>query len=121
MNKNTIWISTAMLLAGGRQPAGSDSDTSEVTLEVLNPRGEIVLPPVNPPATRITDLKGKKIGLYWIEKPGGDHFLNGVEQLLKEKLPDTTVLRYSGSFDLGDKLAEKIAKEIDAFIYGVGD
>ncbi len=119
--KNTIWISTAMILAGCQQPADSDSDVSEVTLQVLNPRGDLVLPPVTPPSTRIPNLKGKKIGLYWIEKPGGDHFLNGVEELLKEKLPGTTVLRYSGSFDLGDKLAEKIAKEIDAFIYGVGD
>ena len=121
MKKNIVWISTAMLLAGCQQPADSNSDVSEVTLRVLNPRGEIVLPPVTPPSTRIPDLKGKKIGLYWNEKPGGIHFWNGIEQLLKEKLPGTTVLRYSGSFDLGDKLAEKIAKETDAFLYGVGD
>jgi hypothetical protein len=56
MKKNIVWISTAMLLAGCQQPADSDSDISEVTLQVLNPRGEIVLPPVTPPSRRIPDL-----------------------------------------------------------------
>jgi len=92
-----------------------------VTLEVLNPRGEISLPPVSAPSARIGDLSGKKIGLYWNEKAGGNHFWNGIEQQLKEKLPDTAVLRYSGGFDLGDDMAAKIAAETDAFLYGVGD
>lgn len=94
---------------------------NEATLEVLNPRGEIELPPVSPPSARVADLAGKKIGLYWNEKPGGVHFWNGIEQLLKEKLPDTNILRYRGPFDLGDTLAAKIAGETDAFLYGVGD
>jgi hypothetical protein len=95
--------------------------SNDVTLEVLNPRGEISLPPVSAPSTRIADLAGKKIGLYWNEKPGGIHFWNGIEQLLKEKLPETTVLRYSGPFDLGKEYAAKIAAETVAFFYGVGD
>jgi hypothetical protein len=52
---------------------------------------------------------------------GGIHFWNAVEQLLKEKSPETTVLRYSGAFDLGEEFAAKIAAETDAFFYGVGD
>ena len=95
--------------------------TGGVTLQVLNPRGEIELPPVSAPSVRIADLAGKRIGLYWNEKAGGNHFWNGIEQLLKEKLPDTNILRYQGAFDLGDTLAGKIAKETDAFLYGVGD
>ena len=71
-------------------------------LQVLNPRGEIELPAVFAPSARIPDLAGKKIGLYWNGKPGGNHFWNGIEQLLREKLPDTAILRYSGAFDLGD-------------------
>jgi hypothetical protein len=124
MNMTGIWISTVLILVFlffACQPVNSDLDTSRVTLHVLNPRGEITLPPLSPPSTRILDLKGKKIGLYWNEKPGGIHFWNGVEALLKEKLPDTTILRYSGSFDLGDEQAAKMAKETDAFLYGVGD
>ena len=77
--------------------------------------------PSTAPSARIADLAGKKIGLYWNEKPGGNHFWNGVEQLLKEKLPKTTIVRFSGAFDLGDELAAKMASETDAFLYGVGD
>ncbi|MBN1831666.1 MAG: hypothetical protein JW896_06095 [Deltaproteobacteria bacterium] len=124
MNITGIWISIGLILVFlifSCQPIHSDLDASGVTLRVLNPRGEITLPPLSPPSKRIPDLKGKKIGLYWNEKPGGNHFWNGIEQLLKEKLPETTILRYSGAFDLGDQLAAKMARETDAFLYGVGD
>jgi hypothetical protein len=118
MKKFCIWV--FMATAAVIFTIGCRS-SNDVTLEVLNPRGEITLPPVSAPSARIADLAGKKIGLYWNEKPGGIHFWNGIEQLLKEKLPGTTVLRYSGAFDLGEEFAAKIAAETDAFFYGVGD
>lgn len=124
MNMTGIWISTVMILAVlffACQPIDSDQGSQSITLNLLNPRGEITLPPVSAPSKRISDLKGKTVGLYWNEKPGGDHFWNGVETLLKEKLPDTVIMRYSGSFDLGDEMAAKVAKEMDAILYGVGD
>ena len=124
MDMTGIWISTVLILVFlffACQPVNSDLGASDVTLHVLNPRGEITLPPLSPPSKRIPDLKGKKIGLYWNEKSGGNHFWNGIEQLLKEKLPETAILRYSGAFDLGDELAAKMAKEVNAFLYGVGD
>lgn len=111
----TLIVTAALIFTVGCMSSG------DVALEVVNPRGEIKLPPVSAPSARISDPAGKKIGLYWNEKPGGNHFWSGVERLLKEKLPQTTVLRYSGAFDLGDELAVKIAKETDAFLYGVGD
>jgi hypothetical protein len=118
MKQNLLCLSfavvIAMLIAGNLFAA-------EVKLQVLNPRGEITLPPVAAPSGRAADLAGKKIGLYWNGKAGGNHFWNGIEQLLKEKLPSTGVLRYEGAFDLGDALAAKMAKETDAFLYGVGD
>jgi len=124
MDMTDIWISTGLILVFllfACQPVNPGLDASDVTIQVLNPRGEITLPPLSPPSKRISDLKGKKIGLYWNEKQGGNHFWNGIEQLLKEKLPETAILRYSGAFDLGDELAAKMAKEVDAFLYGVGD
>jgi hypothetical protein len=97
------------------------SGATAVTLKVLNPRGEITPPPVNAPSARISDWGGKKIAIYWNGKAGGDNFWNNVEALLKEKLPNASVLRYNGPFDLGDTQAARIAKEADGFFYGVGD
>ena len=94
---------------------------SGAKLQVLNPRGEIELPPVAAPSARLANPEGKTIGLYWNGKAGGNHFWNGIEQLLRKRLPDTKILRYQGAFDLGDTLAAKIAGEADAFLYGVGD
>ena len=111
----TFIVTVALILTVGCMTSG------DVTLEVMNPRGEIELPPVAAPSARIADLSGKKIGLYWNEKQGGNHFWNGIEKLLKEKLPETTVLRYSGAFDIGGAPAAKMAQDIDAFLYGVGD
>ena len=122
MKKKLLGISkVASILALGYLLIAQACATGGVKLQVLNPRGEIDLPPVFPPSARIADLAGRKIGLYWNEKAGGNHFWNGIEQLLRERLPDTTILRYRGAFDLGDNLAAKIAKESDAFLYGVGD
>ncbi len=92
-----------------------------VKLTVLNPRGGIAPPPIFAPQPRISDLSGKKIGIYWNGKAGGNYFWNVIEQLLKEKLPAAAVVRYDGAYDLGDPLAAKMAKEVDAFLYGVGD
>jgi hypothetical protein len=87
----------------------------------MNPRGEITPPPLLAPQPRLADLSGKRIGIYWNGKAGGNHFWDVIEQRLKEKLPKTAFLRYDGPYDLGDTLAAKIAGEVDAFFYGVGD
>jgi hypothetical protein len=124
MNKKLVGISMAaavFALSLGCLPMFQACSAGEVTLQVLNPRGEIELPPVSAPSARVSDLSGKKIGLYWNEKAGGNHFWNGIEKLLEQRLPDAAILRYRGAFDLGDALAAKIAEETDAFLYGVGD
>ena len=124
MKKMLVRISTLVAVFApflGCLLIGQACTRGGVKLEVLNPRGEIELPPASAPSARIADLAGKRIGLYWNEKAGGNHFWNGIERLLREELPDTTVLRYRGAFDLGDTLAAKIAEEADAFLYGVGD
>jgi hypothetical protein len=92
-----------------------------VTFKALNPRGEIDPPATLPLTPRVTELAGKRIGLYWNGKGGTSVFFDTVEKLLKEKFPTITVLRYVGAFDPGDRLAAKMAKECDTFIDGVGD
>ena len=92
-----------------------------VTLEVLNPRGEIAPRPIVPPAPRLQSLAGKTVGIYWNSKAGGDLFWDVVEAELKVKAPTTRIVRYTGPFDPEDAKAAAMAKEVDAFFYGVGD
>ena len=95
--------------------------SGEVVLDVLDPRGAIPPPPFNAPAARVSSLDGKTVGIYWLGKAGGNNFWDGVEEMLHEKYPNTKVKRYQGPFDLGDKRAAEIAKEVDTILYGVGD
>ena len=99
----------------------ADAPKKSVTLEVMNPRAEIPPPPMSPDTARVKELAGKRIGIYWIGKAGGNNFWDNVEQLLKEKYSTAKILRYEGLFDLGDKRAAEIAKEVDTLLYGVGD
>ena len=92
-----------------------------VTMTVLNPRGEIVPPKVLAPRPRLADLAGKRIGIYWNGKAGGNYFWNVIEGLVKQKYPTATINRYDGAYDIGDPLAAKMAREVDTFLYGVGD
>jgi hypothetical protein len=92
-----------------------------VTLEVMNPRGEIPPPPFHAPVPRVGNLDGKRIGIYWIGKAGGNNFWDGVEELLNERYPNARTVRYEGPFDLGDARAAEIAREVDTLFYGVGD
>jgi hypothetical protein len=117
MKRKISWICMLLVFV----VIGAASAGAAVTLTVLNPRGEITFPPVAAPSTRMADLTGKRIAIYWNGKAGGDNFWSNIEALVKEKLPTAVVLRYNGPFDLGDAQAAKIAKEADAFFYGVGD
>jgi hypothetical protein len=111
----TLALLPAVIGISGVSPAHA------ATLEVMNPRGEIPPPPFHAPSPRVSDLNGKKIGIYWIGKAGGDNFWDGIEELLNERYPEAKTVRYEGPFDLGDAQATKIAKEVDTIFYGVGD
>ena len=60
---------------------------------VLDPTGERA-PVERQLNARPSSLAGKKIGLLDISKPRGDVFLDRLEQLLRERLPDVDVVRY---------------------------
>ena len=97
------------------------ANAGSFVLKVLNPRGEIEPPPSLAITPRVTELAGKKIGLYSNGKGGTSVFFDTLQILLKEKFPTATILRYTGAFDPAEKLAAKIAEECDTFIDGVGD
>jgi hypothetical protein len=96
-------------------------EKSKESLRVLHPRGEREAVPARGISPRVSALEGKRIGLYWNGKPDGDYFWDTIEALLRKRFPTATVLRYNGPGDLGEILAAKMAKEVDAFLYGVGD
>jgi hypothetical protein len=124
MKRQLLWV--LMVIAGvalltGYSPITNLSAEAAVTLEVLNPRGEIKTLPTLAPSPRVTDLAAKKIGIYWNEKAGGNNFWDVIEELLKQAFPTAKIVRYRGPFDPGETKAATIAKECDTFIYGVGD
>jgi hypothetical protein len=92
-----------------------------VKLEVLNPRGVIEAQKTYAPNHRIKDLAGKRVGLYSNRKPGMDDFYTVFEELLKKQYPTAATSLYKGAFLIREDDAEAWVKEIDTFVYGVGD
>jgi hypothetical protein len=95
--------------------------SGKVRLEVLNPRGQIEAKKTFAPSPRVKDLSGKRVGLYWNSKPGMDNFYTVFEELLKKRYPTTATTLLRGAFLIRDDDAEAWQKDIDAFVYGVGD
>ena len=92
-----------------------------VSLELLNPRGEIEPPPVYSPSPRLPSLSGKKIGMYSNGKQGVDHFFTAIEELLKQRYADITTKRLTGAFEIRDGEVDDFISDIDGFIYAIGD
>lgn len=95
--------------------------TETIKLELLNPRGETEPIKFFTPAPRVTDLAGKKVGLYSNGKAGMDNFYTVFEELLKKKYPTVTTTLLSGAFEITDQEANSWAPEVDTFVYAVGD
>jgi hypothetical protein len=104
--------------------------SAEVTLEVLNPLGEVAPPQtlgINP---RLADLNGKTVALMDNWKTGGVYLQDRFEQLLKKKYPNVNILRTTkpqgkeGGGRLvysADAWYPEVAKTADAFIYTIAD
>jgi hypothetical protein len=50
-----------------------------------------------------------------------DNFYTVFEELIKKKYPSVKVVTMKGAFLIRDEDAEALAKQVDAFVYGVGD
>jgi len=95
---------------------------SKVTLEVLNPRGEVEPPAVVAPTARLDTLQGKKVALFWNGKGVGNVFWDAMEGILEEQIPNINIVRYEGPFEIGDAMAEQMVTDgVDAVMYGFGD
>jgi len=126
MKGKLFWALVVVAMLGlliEHPPAASQ----QVTLEVLNPRGE--LPPQQgtiSPAPRIADLEGKKIALVANYKAGAELFLTKIEELLKTKFPTAQILRFKMQSTQLDKntmetIFSDIAKQCDVFVHSTGD
>jgi len=86
--------------------------------EVINPAGTIEIKTAKG-APRLTTLEGKTILLRWNFKHNGNHYLDRISELLKEKVPSAKVLKIyeierstinqSGSLEDSARLATVIA------------
>ena len=99
---------------------------AQVTLTVLNPRGEIPPPPVFGIRARVKDLAGKKIALCDNGKAGASNFLDAVEELLSQRFPTASILRLPKP--QGDRVIydakewyPEVAKQCDTFVFATGD
>ncbi len=94
-------------------------------VKIFNPVAESTVQRIAP-AARHRDLSGKRIGLYWNMKIGGDVALERVSEDLARRIPGTTFKSYRGSVGhmmrhMTAKDAEKIASECDVVVASTGD
>lgn len=123
MKRNTNWLLATALLIGGLLTAATAG--AQVTLEVMNPRGEVPPPPTIGISPRAPDLAGKKIVLVDNGKFGADNFLEVVGQLLKQKYPTATIVMYpkpaAQTITALPKWYPTVKQQGDLFVFGVGD
>jgi hypothetical protein len=97
---------------------------NSMTLEVLRPTGLDVTSEKSLGAHRVETLDGKRIGLVWNNKDYGDKVLDQVHALLAERLPSAKFSRWrlkECCIKPPEGELEKIAKEVDAVVYTLGD
>ncbi len=96
-----------------------------VKLQVLNPQAKTEIAPINT-ASRVGDLTGKTIGLYWNMKAGGDVALERTAHHLSQRFSGVEFRNYMGS--VGGMLrhatgedADRVAAECDAVVGTTSD
>jgi hypothetical protein len=95
--------------------------------EVLNPWAEVDPIPLRGISSRLTELKGKKIGLFHNDKVGAAPIHSLVEAKLKEKYPTLEFSRYLRTpnismAEMPDKAKfDEWVKGLDTVIFAVGD
>ena len=123
MKKNTNWLLAFALVVGSLCVAGTAA--AQVTIEVMNPRGEIPPPKTLGISPRGGSLDGKKIVLIDNGKYGASNFLDVLAAMLKQKYPTATIVMYPkpAAQTITDlpKWYATVKQQGDLFVFGVGD
>jgi hypothetical protein len=123
MKKAVNWFLAAAFVSASLFLAGPAA--AQVTLEVMNPRGEIPPPPTLGISPRVHDLAGKKIVLIDNGKFGASNFLDVLAQMLKQKYPTATIVMYpkpaAQTITNLPKWYPTVKQHGDLFVFGVGD
>jgi len=123
MKRYSNWLVGFALFAGGLILAATAS--AQVTLEVMNPRGEIPPPKTLGISPRGGSLDGKKIVLVDNGKYGASNFLDALADKIKEKYPKAIVVMYPkpAAQTITDlpKWYPTVKQQGDLFVFGVGD
>ena len=123
MKRNANWLPSVALLVGGLFLAPTAS--AQVTLEVMNPRGEIPPPKTLGISPRGGSLDGKKIVLIDNGKFGASNFLDALADMLKQKYPSATIVMYpkpaAQTITNLPKWYPTVKQQGDLFVFGVGD
>lgn len=123
MKRNSNWFFAAALVCASLVLAGAAS--AQVTLEVMNPRGEIPPPKTRGISPRGASLDGKKIVLIDNGKYGASNFLDALADKLKQKYPSATIVMdpKPAAQTITDlpKWYPTVKQQGDLFVFGVGD
>ena len=123
MTRNSNWLLGIALFAAALCTAATAS--AQVTLEVMNPRGEIPPPKTLGISPRGGSLDGKKIVLIDNGKYGASNFLDALADKIKEKYPKAIVVMYPkpAAQTITDlpKWYPTVKQQGDFFVFGVGD
>jgi len=123
MKRHSNWLIAAVLFAAGLCTAAAAS--AQVTLEVMNPRGEIPPPKTLGISARGGSLDGKKIVLIDNGKYGASNFLDVLADMIKAKYPSATVVMdpKPAAQTITDlpKWYPTVKQQGDLFVFGVGD
>jgi len=123
MTRKSNWLLGIALFAAALCAAATAS--AQVTLEVMNPRGEIPPPKTLGISPRAGSRDGKKIVLIDNGKHGASDFLDALADKIKEKYPKAIVVMYPkpAAQTITDlpKWYPTVKQQGDLFVFGVGD
>lgn len=89
-------------------------------LEVFNPVADMPSEKVKP-AIRPLSLDGKRVGLYWNFKPGGNFALERVGEGIKARFKGVSVKMYSSPRPVRKSVLDAVKSECDVLVGSTGD